>query len=100
MKENKLIAEFMGLKNHFKNKGITKALIDGDEYIQDWECYDIKRDMLITPIEMKYHNNWDWLLPVVHKIKEIDSDFDALERGLSIDEVHKESVEFIKQLNK
>lgn len=70
---NKLIAEFMGLKNHFNNQGVTKVLIDGNEHIQDWECYDAERDILITPIEMKYHTSWDWLMPVVEKIRNVTS---------------------------
>ena len=97
MENNKLIAEFMGLKNHLKNKGITKILIDGHEHIQDWECYDTERDMIITPIEMKFDTSWDWLMPVVHKIKENDLDFDVLEIGLPIEDVYQAVVEFIKQ---
>ena len=84
--QNKIIAEFMGGQ---------KVLPDRDVYNMPTHnnlCYGLE--------EMHYKNSWDWLLPVVHKIKEIDLDFDVLETGLPIDEVYKESVEFIKQLNK
>lgn len=76
MEDNKLIAEFMGLKNHLKNQGVTKVLIDGDEHIQDWECYDVERDMIMTPIEMKYHTSWDWLMPVIEKIESLGYSFE------------------------
>ena len=85
MTENKIIAEFMGGQ---------KVLNDRDVYnipTQNNLCYGVE--------EMEYHTCWEWLLPVVHKIKEIDLDFDALERGLPIDKVHKEVIKFIKQLN-
>ena len=49
---------------------------------------------------VNYKTSWDWLIPVVHKIKEIDLDFDVLESGLSIDQTYIEVVEFIKQYNK
>ena len=84
--QNKLIAEFMG----------------GQKVLNDRDVYNMTthNNLCFGVEEMNYDTDWDWLLPVVHKIKEIDLDFDALERGLSIDEVYKESIEFIKQLNK
>ena len=85
-KQNKIIAEFMGGQ---------KVLNDRDVYnmpTHDNLCYGLE--------EMHYKSSWYWLLPVVHKIKEIDVDFDVLEAGLSIDEVYKEVIEFIKTLNK
>lgn len=73
MKDNTIIAEFMGLNI---DKGVQS------DYMEH---------------ELKYHTSWDWLMPVIHKIKESDLDFDVLEIGLPIDETYKAVVEFIKQ---
>tara|TARA_R110000851_G_scaffold36378_5_gene94964 strand:- start:3059 stop:3364 length:306 start_codon:yes stop_codon:yes gene_type:complete len=58
MKENKLIAEFMGLG-------------DGDKYfsptLEDAESVGL--GMHVYPDEMRYHTSWDWLMPVVEKIE-------------------------------
>jgi hypothetical protein len=58
MKNNKLIAEFMGLG-------------DGDKYfsptLEDAESVGL--GMHVYPDEMRYHTSWDWLMPVVDKIE-------------------------------
>lgn len=64
----------MGLSNHLTNGGVTKITIDGVVHEQDWECFDEKKEILITPIEMKYHTSWDWLMPVVERINTTPSD--------------------------
>jgi hypothetical protein len=68
---NKLIAEFMGFENHLKNNGVTKVYIDNKEYIQNWECFNKEKNVLITPIEMKFHSDWNWLMEVVEKIESL-----------------------------
>tara|TARA_Y100000361_G_scaffold27011_1_gene21962 strand:+ start:1969 stop:2265 length:297 start_codon:yes stop_codon:yes gene_type:complete len=45
MKDNKLIAEFMGLNI---DKGVQA------DYMEQ---------------ELKYHRSWDWIMPVVHKME-------------------------------
>ena len=72
---NTLIAEFMGID-----------YVDIDTYLE-------------TNKELPYHTSWDWLMPVVHKIKESDLDFDVLEIGLPIEDVYNAVVEFIKGYN-
>ena len=74
MKENKLIAEFMG------------------------------EEQLCLPHELKYHTSWDWLMPVLKKIKlQIHPNNMGMWRkvtqpiGYDIHEVHQEAVEFIKR---
>ena len=85
MKDNKLIAEFMGLETsdgcYFEH--LTK---EGNRE-------------LTHHILLEYHTSWDWLIPVVHNIKETDLDFDVLEIGLPIYDVYQAVVEFIKDYN-
>lgn len=58
MKTNNLIAEFMGYVNTTPN----------DPDFNIYEHKDDERDMLET-MSMKYHESWDWLMPVVEKIE-------------------------------
>lgn len=69
---NKIIAEFLGWKNHLKNGSTTKVFLNNKEYIQDWEYINEEKELLITPIEMKFHNDWNWLMEVVEKIESLD----------------------------
>ena len=106
--KNTIIAQFMGLENHFKNEGVTKVFINENEYIQNWECYDTETENLITPIEMKYHTSWDWIIPVIEKIQdkhlenpELDYKYvDEIKLAVpNIQEVYYLVVEFIKIYN-
>ena len=57
MKNNKLIAEFMGMNygDPNDNSVMTQITPQGNE---------------VAPIDsMKYHTSWDWLIPVVEKIE-------------------------------
>ena len=73
MKENKLIAEFMGLPFKMRDKE-TKL------YYKVCEIpYPLQREHLESnyeEINLKYHESWDWLMPVVEKIEctTIDND--------------------------
>lgn len=92
MEDNKLIAEFMGLS------------------IKEGVCYytDVD-DMFPMGIEVEepylpYHTSWDWLMPVLKKIKlQVHPDTVGMWRkvtqpiGYDIHEVHEEAVEFIKR---
>ena len=51
MKNNKLIAEFMGHR-YAKNRNAHES---SDYYYED--------------IELEYHTSWDWLMPVIEKIE-------------------------------
>ena len=65
MKDNKLIAEFMGVKplvlggsTEYEMYGVLDCIEDGaneKHYFNDWE--------------MRFHESWDWLMPVVEKIE-------------------------------
>ena len=55
-------------------------------------------------MELKYHESWDWLMPVVEKIEQVHEGVPQELINLSlfstIDEVYKAVVEFINQYNK
>ena len=52
---NKLILEFMGCTNPFND--ITDATL----YKIEQGTFEIN--------ELKYHTSWDWLMPVINKIR-------------------------------
>jgi hypothetical protein len=93
MKDNKIIAEFMGME-----LGDDKTM-----YYDDAENLHPP-----TPInELKYHTSWDWLMPVVLKC----FDTQQPEEGqhyfineslltMKIEVVYDRVVEFIKEYNK
>ncbi len=87
MKENKLIAEFMGAEWHkefFKDVCIISA----------------------NNISYKFHSSWDWLMPVVRKCFQTGDDtyeWDNIMDTLftcDINIVYAQVVEFINQYNK
>ncbi len=105
MKENKLIAEFMGFTSE-KNIGwydnnmmMPQSVYDS----QDGNCFD----------DLLFDKSWDWIMPVVDKIKilvmEDDSDklynseeWDNITHTLvqiEIKSVYQAVVEFIKNQN-
>ena len=110
MKENKLIAEFMGLEYAPK-----------DKRWDDWFDKNGTRVTFGNRIPLLYHTSWDWLMPVIEKIEtlgytfeknyqRIDKDWQSLiVKGNDIlyqefnDDSLKSSyyvlVEFIKQYN-
>ncbi len=93
MKDNKLIAEFMGIevKDDDAYLDEVKAMRKSGIHI-DFNGY--------TTSELKYHTSWDWLMPVVHKIKGTSGQsIFMMEIGLPIEYVYERVVEFIKQYN-
>jgi len=90
MKENKLIAEFMGLCPLSRSGFIS----------------DKKQEYYGSLSDLQYHTSWDWLMPVVDKCYESGAEEnevgDITHALLDCDrkETHKAVVEFIKQLNK
>lgn len=90
MKDNVLIAEFMGLETpdgcyfeHLTKEGNRK---------------------LTHHILLKYHISWNWLMPVIEEIDHLNHEpIDTIEKALStrsVKDTHKAVVEFIVQLNK
>lgn len=91
MRENKLIAEFMGIESdNAKMRGHLYECPVTAEYVSNLE----------------YHTSWDWLMPVVQKISsciEEPFDLDNLKYAFlnnNIEVVYTEVVELIKELNK
>lgn len=90
--EHKLIAEFLGLDVLYGNKVSHKSTKTG----------------LVTT--MKYHTSWDWLMPVVKQIKNLNREYkrhynhiDKIDQALidvNINKLFEIVVEFIKWYNK
>ena len=86
MKDNKLIAEFMGVET-------TDGLVFQDNNTHEFH-----------PI--KYHTSWDWLMPVVQKIEDYLADnvgkvgyFDECLNSNDLEVRYQAVVEFIKTYN-
>lgn len=67
VKNNQLIAKFMGAKMIVKNYHDISIL-----KFPDKKTYDIQA--------LKYHCSWDWLLPVYRKIRDIINDRAKLDK--------------------
>jgi len=100
MKNNKLIAEFMGLTNHHNDSSVmVRKVSQGNEPpINE-----------VVPIDaLQYDSSWDWLMPVANEIiksrDEQNSDWDLTDlkyalQTTNIEWVYKAVVEFIKDYN-
>ena len=83
---NKLIAKFMGVVFHD----------DENQY------YD--NNGLYIGEDLQYHSSWDWLMPVIKKIKLMDVNLKTWRMitnpsDYEIENVHNQVVEFIKEYN-
>jgi hypothetical protein len=86
MKNNKLIAEFMGYEINYRPN--SSGFIE----ISDTELCDVD--------DLKYHTSWDWLMPVVEKIESDERyDVDILQYGTRIRENQKEIVNNIANIS-
>jgi len=97
---NKIIAEFMGLRiNHYGDYNIDKKIMGFDMIV----C---------SPDDTKFHSSWDWLMPAVKKIVNeycntpFDDRFSRLTEGYEniwtfgqIEDTYNAVVEFIKEQN-
>ena len=82
MKDNKLIAEFMGLKDckigDQKGKKYDYYLTEQFELIKEVEttiesnwCEVLEEQDCCFIEDLKFHSSWDWLMPVVEKIERL-----------------------------
>ena len=78
--DNKLIAEFMGAKplvlggsTEYEMYGVLDCIEDGENekhyFIDD---------------EMRFHESWDWLMPVVEKIESLGYEFTIVENRCKV----------------
>ena len=95
MENNKLIAEFMGVRFMPDDEYIERLKENREEGV----CFDLGR----MESELKYHESWDWLMPVVEKCLDKSDDtmleqwsdiFDSLP-SCNIDKVYEAVVKFI-----
>jgi len=92
MKDNKLIAEFMGIENdNAKMRGHLYECPVTAEYVSDLE----------------YHTSWDWLMPVVQKCFDTQQPSEGQHYFINeslltmdIEVVYDRVVEFIKEYNR
>lgn len=94
---NKLIAEFMGFPIDNSDNPNNPLYLIGHEYNTEYQATYL--------IEMKFHNSWDWLMPVVQKCYKIEDEegFDNLVDAVSTLDMYSTYnavVEFIKQQKK
>ena len=89
MKDNKLIAEFMGGYTPYERFG------DSTEYYYKGEHINLN--------DMQFNSSWDWLMPVIENIDHLQyAPVKGIEDALStrhIGDTHKAVVEFIKTYN-
>ena len=89
MKDNQLIAEFMGMNLHHNDKSMmVRKTLQGNEvlYID----------------KLEYHTSWDWLMPVIDKCyqEHMSNHIADAVMTCNIDEAYKVVVEFINEFNK
>ena len=90
MKDNKLIADFWGM-------------VLGDDGTMYYD--DAENLFPPTPTDkLKFHESWDWLMPVVDKVEQVNEGVPSELWNVSLysyhEEVYDAVVEFIKQHNK
>jgi hypothetical protein len=103
MEDNVLIAEFMGvdiipLEQFLVGVQSTIARIKIGR--KDYICPMIEGYLLE---HLQYDTSWDWLMPVVEKVEQVNEglpqEFIHLSLFSTINEVYQAVVEFIKQYN-
>lgn len=101
MKDNKLIAEFMGVDAEIISTGNVHSWSDSPFFYTTEDS----KDKVIENIAWysKYHTSWDWLMPVIENIDHLRyTPVKGIEDALStrhIGDTYRAVVEFIKTYN-
>ena len=101
MKDNKLIAEFMGVKPLVLGGSIEYEMYGVLDCIEDFP----NEKHFFLDDEMRFHESWDWLIPVAHKLEGDGLDpheliNEALWRSpLKIEDLYNEVVHLINIYN-
>tara|TARA_R110000751_G_scaffold6143_3_gene26668 strand:+ start:139 stop:429 length:291 start_codon:yes stop_codon:yes gene_type:complete len=90
---NKLIAEFMGWDIQNQTTIPTNIHLSNLEFDNG------------EVMELKYHTEWNWLMPVIHKCFDVSDDGDMVDimhhlQVADMKPTYKAVVEFINQYNK
>ena len=98
--DNKLIAEFMGVKPTILGDEITYEMYGAIDCIED----GLDEQHFFLEEELMFHTSWDWLMPVVQKCYKIDNEegFDSLVDAVStldLDGTYNAVIEFIEEYN-
>ena len=101
MKDNKLIAEFMGLYDEISLDSIAGNIHSWSDAPFFYITEDSKEKVMEGITEYsKYHTSWDWLMPVIEEIDHLQRErIQSIEDALStrcIGDVYNAVVEFIK----
>jgi len=104
MKNNKLIAEFMGLENQILSTDNIHSWSDAPFF---YITKDSKEKVMKGIAKYsKYHTSWDWLMPVVSKCRcnsdSEDSHWEEIYYTLeecNLNTTYKAVVEFINEYN-
>lgn len=96
---NKLIADFMGAKRQIEGRDIKKHEI----WLPTHGICRFDTIELGMGKTLHYHKSWDWLIPVIQKIYNINRSFyESMEDSLPLLDLshsYNEVVEFIKHYN-
>lgn len=96
---NKLIAEFMGVKPLQSPYHWVHADVEYEMYgVLDFIVDGVDEKHFFRADELEFHKSWDWLMPVVEKIYQLDSNADFF-GSINLEATYKEVVGFIKQHN-
>ena len=86
MKDNKLIAEFMGIPSYKQGRYLMFEYADNNHR---------------TEQDLAYHTSWDWLMPVIEEIDHLQQEpVQSIEDALAtrcIGDTYNAVVEFIKE---
>ena len=106
MKDNKLIAEFMGVNPTILGDEITYEMYGIIDCIED----GVDEQHFFLEEQLIFHTSWDWLMPVVEKIENGGLDPHELidgslrknnqKRWRSIEDLYNVAVHLIKIHNK